>query len=226
MGLKKINEDQVREIHARLSRGESSKVLSAEFGITQGNILRIAQGETWRKLCLPRIETNHFPTLNKRKPLETRLIEGMRVNPTTGCHEWQRCKNRGSYASIGVKGGTMLVHRASYMAFKGEIPEGRLVLHSCDNRLCINPEHLRIGNQADNMRDRSERGRCACQKGSAHGRAKLDDDDVRRIMERLQKGESASQVSKDYNVTAGNINFIRSGVSWNHVTGLPPKRKP
>lgn len=208
-----------------MSQGESSKVLSVEFGITQGNVLRIVQGATWRKLGLPRIETNHFPTLNKRKPLEIRLIEGMKVNPVTGCHEWQRSINRGFYASIGYKGATMLVHRASYMAFKGEIPEGMLVLHSCDNRICINPDHLRIGNQTDNMRDRSERGRCASQRGSKHGRAKLNDGDVRQIMQRISNNERDYQIAKHYSVTASNINSIRSGVSWNHITGLPPKRK-
>ncbi len=52
-----------------------------------------------------------------------------------------------------------MAHRVSYAITKGSIPEGKHILHSCDNGLCCNPNHLRVGTPADNMRDKVERGR-------------------------------------------------------------------
>lgn len=53
--------------------------------------------------------------------------------------------------------GSSLAHRCSYEMYKGPIPKGLWVLHSCDNRLCVNPNHLRVGTGRDNARDRAER---------------------------------------------------------------------
>ena len=88
------------------------------------------------------------------------------ANPFS-CWEWtsyMRNKHR-----PGVRIGTkfMLAHRASYEAFVGPIPDGLLVLHDCDNPMCVNPSHLRLGSQMDNMLDMMERGR---QKKSKMGR--------------------------------------------------------
>lgn len=64
------------------------------------------------------------------------------------------------YGCLRAEGGKIeKAHRVSYMAFVGEIPDGKLVLHSCDMRACINPDHLHIGTQSDNMREMWQRGR-------------------------------------------------------------------
>jgi len=81
----------------------------------------------------------------------------------TGCWEWTASQARGGYGQFttSVKDGRTWyrAHRFSYTAHKGEIPEGMVVMHSCDNPCCVNPEHLSVGTHADNIRDRDAKGR-------------------------------------------------------------------
>ena len=79
-------------------------------------------------------------------------------------------------------------HRVAYEAFVGQIPDGAFVLHRCDNPLCVNPEHLWLGNNADNMRDMESKGRAKHPKGEYHGRAKLTEVQVREILRMAAEG--------------------------------------
>lgn len=81
-------------------------------------------------------------------------------NPETGCWDWisgSRC--HGGYGTVRTDGKKRLAHRVSYEVFVGPIPEGKIVCHSCDNRMCVNPEHLWIGTQKDNVKDMLDKGR-------------------------------------------------------------------
>ena len=76
------------------------------------------------------------------------------------CWIWKGPMAKRGYGCVRAENGKIeKAHRVSYLAFIGEIPEGKLVLHSCDNRSCIRPEHLHIGTQSDNMKEMWERGR-------------------------------------------------------------------
>lgn len=95
-----------------------------------------------------------------------RLIGGsrerfmLRVRKTESCWVWTgraRCKQGYGAFSIGNK--ERLAHRVSYEHFNGWIPEGKLVLHRCDNTRCVNPEHLFLGTHSDNLRDAYSKGR-------------------------------------------------------------------
>jgi hypothetical protein len=83
----------------------------------------------------------------------------------SGCWEWQRKKDAAGYGRLQVSMGSRTnirwssAHRYAYEVFVGAIPEGKCVLHRCDNRGCINPEHLFIGTQQDNVRDMDRKGR-------------------------------------------------------------------
>ena len=85
------------------------------------------------------------------------------VNENTGCWEWTASFARGGYGQFftSVKDGRewYRAHRFSYLAYEGGIPEGMVVMHRCDNPRCVNPDHLRLGTQADNIKDREEKGR-------------------------------------------------------------------
>lgn len=82
------------------------------------------------------------------------------VNKTLGCWEWVGNANtRTGRAYFKLNGRNRIAARVSYEIFKGEIPRGFCVLHTCDNNKCVNPEHLYIGSQLDNIRDRVDRGR-------------------------------------------------------------------
>ena len=79
--------------------------------------------------------------------------------PNTGCWLWSNALDNNGYGSIEVVGRRMGAHRASYMAFIGEIPLDLVVRHKCDMRACVNPSHLILGTHSDNMLDRARRGR-------------------------------------------------------------------
>ena len=76
-----------------------------------------------------------------------------------GCRAWAGRPGRNGYGQISVNNHPRSVHRVAYEVSKGEIPAGLCVMHSCDNRLCINPAHLSLGTKADNSRDMVAKGR-------------------------------------------------------------------
>lgn len=93
------------------------------------------------------------------KPPFLRLVEGYQVNPDTGCWLWMGHKYHNGYGAIKVFGKMVLAHRLSYELHKGPIDANAEILHSCDVKHCINPDHLRTGTHAENMAEAAERGR-------------------------------------------------------------------
>lgn len=83
-----------------------------------------------------------------------------------GCWEWTAaCYPNGYGHFMRVKHKVVLAHRMAYELANGSIPEGLLVLHRCDNRRCVRPDHLWVGTQSDNMRDMHTKGRCGRRPG-------------------------------------------------------------
>jgi HNH endonuclease len=77
----------------------------------------------------------------------------------SGCWEWQATKNTQGRGFIAIHSKPVQAHRVSYQLFRGEIPKGLCVLHTCDNGGCVNPDHLWLGTQLDNRRDCINKGR-------------------------------------------------------------------
>lgn len=97
---------------------------------------------------------------NRTDPLLKRFLR--RVRKTEKCWIWTgpTCKAPGGPRGIlKIEGKQWYAHRASYRLFKGRIPDGMVVMHSCDNPICCNPKHLMLGTQKDNMRDAIKKGR-------------------------------------------------------------------
>ena len=79
----------------------------------------------------------------------------------TACWEWTASRIPQGYGRLCYKGDSSeYAHRVSYLVFKGEIPSGMCVLHTCDNPGCVNPDHLWLGTHQQNMDDRNQKGRC------------------------------------------------------------------
>jgi len=92
--------------------------------------------------------------------LEQRLLRNMQKDPASGCWQWiGRSRTSTGYGKLGFQWRTYKAHRAAWLTWRGEIPKGLSVLHRCDNPLCINPEHLFLGTQEDNVRDCISKGR-------------------------------------------------------------------
>lgn len=97
------------------------------------------------------------------KTLKDRLIEKIKINPENGCWEWQAAMMQSGYGKISIRRSVHTgAHRASYTVFNGEIPDGMVICHKCDNKKCINPDHLFIGTYLDNSKDAQSKGRVRC----------------------------------------------------------------
>lgn len=104
-------------------------------------------------------------------------------------------------------------HRFSFLVFNGYLPE--MVLHTCDNKKCVNPEHLYAGDRQQNAKDASERNRLPV--GPANNKTKLTAPEVLEIKKRVAAGESILSVSKDFPVSYQAVRQIIRGKAWNRV---------
>lgn len=91
--------------------------------------------------------------------VEAFLWPKVRIGLPNECWPWQGAKTISGYGFMVYRRRRCLAHRVVFMLTKGPIPASLFVLHSCDNRLCVNPWHLRVGTPKDNTRDAIERGR-------------------------------------------------------------------
>ena len=103
-------------------------------------------------------------------------------------------------------------HRYSYRLHKGPIAKGLIVCHSCDNPWCVNPEHLWVGTDEENMRDTAIKGR---RRGAKNGNAKITEDDVRAIR---KSTETTYVLGERYGLHPSTIGNIRNRKKWAHVT--------
>jgi DNA-binding XRE family transcriptional regulator len=131
------------------------------------------------------------------------------------CWNWVAGKSGNGYGMIKIAGKNRLAHRVSYLLYKSEDLDNN-VLHTCDNRACVNPNHLYLGDQKDNLRDAVERGRLDFQ-GEKNKRAKLTKEDVKEVRKMLDNGMTQREVGDNFGVSRGCIADIDQGRSWSHV---------
>lgn len=134
------------------------------------------------------------------------------------CWEWQGADTGRGYGSFSVKNLCSRAHRFSWIIHNDIIPphesyHGICVLHKCDNKKCVNPNHLFLGTQADNMKDMANKGR-----GNGKATAKLTPEQVLEIKAILASPRhwpsTLRQIAKDYGVSHNTIWLIERGLSW------------
>lgn len=141
-----------------------------------------------------------------------------KVQKTESCWLWLGSSNRRGYGAIDVDGVLLRSHRVSWELANGPIPDGLYVLHRCDNPSCVNPEHLFIGTQKENMQDCSRKGRKAGLAGNENPAAKLTAEDVHNIRKLHATGVGGNQIAKMYpQVSLSAIFRIIARRSWQSV---------
>ena len=151
-----------------------------------------------------------------------KFINNIKPNPDTRCWEWQGAKrNKAGYGAFSLKGKVIDAHRFSYEYYKGEIPEGLFILHSCDNPSCVNPDHLRAGTARENVRDSIERGthnflkptRTSLKKGHKMSRV-LSDEAVAEIRRLISIGKRNVDIIDMMGISKKQVSDIRRGRTY------------
>lgn len=145
-------------------------------------------------------------------PLSERFWEKVVKIPFHECWEWIGSRARGGYGSSSDEGGAIsLAHRVAWRLTHGPIPEGLCVLHRCDNRSCVNPAHLWLGTQVDNIADMVRKGR-------SRSRRKLSDAEVREIRILTKTNLSDGAVGRQYGVSSHTVRRIRLSIMYRTVS--------
>lgn len=136
------------------------------------------------------------------------------------CWNWTAyidCDGYGHYSPTGDKRLRTTSHRYAYMQLFGMLTSKIYVLHKCDNPACCNPNHLFHGTQFDNMQDMVKKGRKRFPIGADALAAKLTDDEVRGIRNRLSNGDRQIDIAKAYGITQVRVSQIKLNKCWTHI---------
>ena len=135
------------------------------------------------------------------------------------CWIWTACKQSGGYGRFGLNGKTVQAHRYSYAAAHGWPAADRHVCHACDNPSCVNPAHLFLGTDADNLADMRRKGRASPPpkndlRGERHGMARLT---AEQVLEIRRRSETCRALAPIYGVSYATIASVKRGDSWGHL---------
>lgn len=146
------------------------------------------------------------------KSLLERFNQKYSPEPNSGCWLWTGSVEIHGYGRIANNKKIYLAHRISYSLFKGFIGD-KFVLHHCDNPPCVNPDHLFLGTQLDNIKDRNSKNR---QGRGEKISSKLTEKDILKI--RALKGKLTQvQIAKKFSLSVGHVHLILKKRSWRHI---------
>lgn len=161
----KLNKKQIKAIR---TDPRPQTVIAEDYGVDQSNISKIKNNRIWNtahkdKICI-HCKIVFTPDRNRQYwcSIKCRLFSELDV--TDGCWIWRGCTTADGYGQFLYKQKSYRTHRVAYEVLNNtSIPEGFLILHSCDNPPCCNPKHLRVGTDFDNAQDRKKSRSVQCQ---------------------------------------------------------------
>ncbi len=135
-----------------------------------------------------------------------------------GCLEWQAGVDPQGYGVFGIGSNRVFrAHRIAWELVHGAIPDGLVICHHCDNRRCVNVDHLFLGTRADNNRDKMSKGRGGHLKGTANGNAKLTEADVLEIRSGIFAGWTHNEIGDHFGVSDTLVGYVLRRQSWTHL---------
>lgn len=154
------------------------------------------------------------------KSIIDRFFSKINTNNPKGCWIWTACTNYAGYGVAWNGNKVVRAHRMSWVIHNGCIPKGNhhgtCVCHTCDNRNCVNPDHLFLGTQQENLTDMCVKGRQAL--GCDNGQSKLTEKSVLKIRELYATGKhSQKNIAVEYGVDPSLISYIVRRKNWKHI---------
>ncbi len=142
------------------------------------------------------------------KPVLERFWEKVVIKSDDECWEWVGAKNQLGYGQFHYpyRGHQMRAHRVSWIIAYHSDPGGLMVLHKCDNRSCVNPKHLYLGTQSDNMRDMSER-----YNGTLGKVSRFTKDNIDHMKKLYEGGVTQKLIALMYGISEGHVSNIITG---------------
>lgn len=158
--------------------------------------------------------------METQTPFESAYGDRYQPVPWSGCWIWTGSQHGQGYGLVRINKKTIKAHRISYEMHTGLSAKGKVVRHKCDVPECVNPDHLEIGTQGDNVRDMMDRDRNVCRPrfGEQNPMSKLNESQVRLMRKEYAAGGISQQkIAEKYGVTAMTANRCINRVCWSEV---------
>ena len=134
--------------------------------------------------------------------------------PMSGCWLWNGARNLQGYGQFKIKGRQWSAHRVSWLLSHGVMPPDHLVvMHRCDTKPCVNPDHLQLGTQTENSADAARKGLYASGERNSHAKlTRAQVDEMRRLY--AEGGITQAALSRRYGITDVMVSYIVNGKNW------------
>lgn len=170
------------------------------------------KSDTWVRKKMKALDISTRNSLS----LKSKFLRFVKIpeNPND-CWVWVGGKDSSGYGSIRWKGKILSSHRLSYEIHIGEIPERLCVCHICDNPICVNPKHLKLGTQYDNYQDMVNKNRGYIAPGEANGKSKITKSQAMEIIRLYKTGKfSQKELGEQFGISQSHTSDIINHKKW------------